>query len=79
MKKSAHEKATEIAFSIIKEQPCSFRGCGAMSSDGPQACVAGEQPHQCQRRKASAKHSGSSQRRRGGKVKHLSIEDVEDY
>ena len=71
------KKAFDLAWEICKEQPCGFRGCGASSADGPEMCVAGENPSQCQRRRATAKHSSKAQKRRGGKVKHLEIGD--DY
>ena len=74
---SSDQGALDYGWDICKEQPCGFRGCGASSADGPEMCVAGENPAQCQRRRATAKHSGKAQRRRGGKVKHLEIGD--DY
>ena len=74
---SSDQYALDYGWDICKEQPCGFRGCGASSADGPEMCVAGENPAQCQRRRATAKHSGKAQRRRGGKVKHLEIGD--DY
>lgn len=74
---SFDQSALDYGWDICKEQPCGFRGCGASSADGPEMCVAGENPAQCQRRRATAKHSGKAQRRRGGKVKHLEIGD--DY
>ena len=74
--KSIHE-ANESGWSLIKAQPCSVRGCGAMSTDHPDACMAGEVPSTCSRRRAESRHAGKQQRRQGGKVRHLEIGD--DY
>tara|TARA_R110000744_G_scaffold91251_1_gene177106 strand:- start:389 stop:733 length:345 start_codon:yes stop_codon:yes gene_type:complete len=72
LKKAIHE-ANECGWSLIKAQPCSVRGCGAMSTDSSDECVAGEEPSTCSRRRAETRHAGKQQRRQGGKVRHLEI------
>ncbi len=73
----AVQEASECGWSLIKAQPCSVRGCGAMSTDSPDQCMAGEVPSTCSRRRAESRHAGKQQRRQGGKVRHLEIGD--DY
>ena len=75
--KKAVQEAGECGWSLIKAQPCSVRGCGAMSTDSPEQCMAGEVPSTCSRRRAETRHAGKQQRRQGGKVRHLEIGD--DY
>jgi|11BtaG_2_1085332.scaffolds.fasta_scaffold07471_3 hypothetical protein len=73
----AIQEAGDCGWSLIKAQPCSVRGCGAMSTDSPDQCAAGEVPSTCSRRRAESRHAGKQQRRQGGKVRHLEIGD--DY
>lgn len=71
---SIHE-ANDVGWSVIKAEPCTARGCGATAGDGPEACLAGQHPATCQRRRASARHSRKALFRGGRKMKHLGIDD----
>mgnify|MGYP003645457285 CR=1 FL=1 len=75
--KSVHQKAANIAFELLKEAPCSFRGCGAMSGEGPEGCIAGETPNTCSKRRASTKFGGKGGGKGRNKSRKLSRLDME--
>ena len=75
--RSVHQKAADIAFELLKEAPCSFRGCGAKSGEGPEGCIAGETPNTCSKRRASSKFGGKGGKRGRNKSRKLSRLDLE--